>query len=448
MNGFSGGALQKVQRYVTHDIWSMDHEHGSWQIRYARLALKWIIVTGQGVIKDRVFLRASALTYTSILSIVPFLAVGFSVLKGVGFQNMPMIHDLLSRVFAGREEVADTIITYVNNTNVRALGIVGVAVLFFTVVNLLSNIEKTFNDMWGVTRSRSIARKTADYISVSILFPILIVTAISLTATLENYWLVKNLLSVSLINQFYMLLLKLTPFAAAGLALMFLYMFIPNTRVRFWPALGAGVVAGAIWQLAQWAYVTFQFGFSKYNAIYGSFAQLPLFLIWVYVSWVIVLVGAELCYAFQNLKTVEKASRFSNISMKERQLAGLSAAAALTRAFYSQNGAPSLDELAQELDLPENLLTDALETLRRAGLAGQVERDEQERFVLLQPPERVRAKDVLEAFLKDGAGGFDLVHSPDFKALEEALRSMDAAVAASEGNKNLVELAGIERSAS
>ena len=167
-------------------------------------------------------------------------------------------------------------------------------------VKMLSTVENSFNTIWGVKRSRSIFRKTSDYLSVLIVGPVLVAAAIAITASLENISFAQIILSQGIIKQ---LIIHFVPFVSLWIAFTGVYIFMPNIRVKIQHALIGGVIAGTIWQIVQWVYINFGIGVAKYNAIYGGFAQFPLFLIWLYISWLIVLFGAEISFASQNVKT-------------------------------------------------------------------------------------------------------------------------------------------------
>jgi membrane protein len=216
--------------------------------------------------------------------------------------------------------------------------------------------------------------------------------------------------------------------------------FIPNVRVRFLPALGAGVLAGTIWQLAQWAYVSFQFGAAKYNAIYGSFAQLPMFLVWVFVSWFIVLLGAEMCFAFQNLESFEKAAKYERVSTEEKLCAGLAVLMDLTRRFREEADLPDMDDLSGRLQLPENLLADVLALLVEENVVARVDDKDHERYALRRPPERMLLCDVRGMFVNYRSGGLQPSGYEHYDVLRGALEELAGVCRESGANVSLAEL--------
>ncbi|WP_461208978.1 YihY/virulence factor BrkB family protein [Desulfocurvus sp. DL9XJH121] len=359
--------------------------------------VRWSYMVGKGFASDQCPLRASALAFTTALSLVPLLAVAFSISKGFGFQNTQFIHDLLMQVAAGRAETVEAIIGYINNTNVRTLGVVGVAFLFLTVISLLGNIEKSFNTIWGVRGARGMWRKFSDYLTVTMVCPLLIIVAISATATLESSALVKGILSYSVASALYLGLLKALPYLSTWLALFFVYTFIPNTRVGLRAGLAGAVVAGSLWQFVQWTYITYQASFKNYNAIYGSFAQVPLFLIWLFISWLIVLLGAEICFAVQNSGTYYREARMDDYSHDDRQRLAALALALLTRAFLRGEAPATNEDIARSLDAPVKLVNDVTHMLAEAGIVAKLEHGEEDVYGLASPPDRVRMVDVMIA---------------------------------------------------
>jgi len=404
-----------------------------------RPVFRWGPVLLDAVKEDTIFLRASALTYTTVLSIVPFLAVAFSVLKGFGIQNTDFIRDLLLRLAAGREQVVDHIITYINKTNVSTLGAVGVGFLFVTAVMLISNIENTLNSLWGVTRGRSWARKVTDYVSTILIVPIFMVVAMSISATVRNNEFVQALLSHVVLGTLYVVLLKLVPFVLMWAVLTFIYLMLPNTKVRFMPAFLGAVVAGTTWQLAQWAYISFQLGAAKYNAIYGSFAQLPLFLIWVYLSWVIVLLGAEVCYVLQNARSLEIEAKFETVSPAQKVQLALQSLVRIGRAFLDGERPMSIESLAAELRAPVLVLRRILARLVEERMVSRVEADT-EAYVLQQSPHNIRVKDVIDSFMHEAGRDLPLRQDGIYAPLRRQLEKLEGITASSEHNLSLSTL--------
>lgn len=241
--------------------------------------------------EDGCLLHASALTYTTLLSLVPLLALMFAALKGLGI-DQHLEHLLLQRL-ALSDQVTDQILTYVRRTNVGTLGVLGAVALIGTVISVLGNIESSFNHIWRVRAGRPVWRKVSDYVAVVILAPFLMVAATGVTSFLAQQEVLQRLLEQETIGEAWRRTLPLVPYAFNSIGIFILYLVMPNRRPDFRSILVAAVLAGIAWQLLQLGYVRLQVGVARYNAIYGALAQLPVTLVWIYVSWCVVLAGAE-----------------------------------------------------------------------------------------------------------------------------------------------------------
>lgn len=402
---------------------------------------RWAYMVGRGFVADKCLLWASALAFTTALSLVPLLAVAFSISKGFGFQNSEFIRDLLMQVAAGRTETVNAIVGYINNTNVRTLGVVGVGFLFITVLSLLSNIEKSFNSIWGVKSTRGAWRKLSDYLFITLICPLLIVIAISATASMESSAVVQMVLSYSVTSAVYVMILKMLPYFSTWMALLFVYTFMPNTRVKLRAGAAGAVVAGTLWQLVQWAYINYQASFKNYNAIYGSFAQVPLFLIWLFISWVILLLGAQICFAVQNSGTYFRESRMASYSHDDRQKLAALVLALITNAFIK--GLPPVpnEQVARRLDAPVKLVNDVLNMLEGAGIVVKLDDPEAEVYGLARPPDSVRMVDVILALSSFKEDDRTQALTGRLEFLEPVFGSITGAAAASPENLTLSEFA-------
>ncbi len=350
-----------------------------------------------GFIENRCPLLASALTYTTLLSLVPLLALMFAILKGFGVQNLlePVLIDKLS---AGSEEIVTQVVGYIDKTNAKALGAVGLASLLVTAVSLIGNIEVALNRIWGVQHTRSIGRKFADYLSVMLTCPILVVAALGLTSSIQSVTLVQWILELPGMSYLVLFVAMLTPYVLMWIALTFIYDYLPNTRVRLGSALYGGVIAGTLWQLAQWGYVHFQIGAARYNAIYGAFAQLPIFLVWLYLGWNIVLFGAVIAFAHQNIKTSGKDPNVADAQYSAREELGLKLLWLIGGRFEAGDPPYSAAALSRELVVSVRIVAEVLEHHCRAGfLVSSVGESQEPIYTLARPPEKIRLDDVLEA---------------------------------------------------
>ncbi|MFZ2948980.1 MAG: YihY/virulence factor BrkB family protein, partial [Desulfuromonadaceae bacterium] len=310
-------------------------------------------------------LRAAALTYTTVLSLVPFLAIAFSVLKGLGAQNA--LEPLLQQIAGDSEETISRIIAYVNNTNVKSLGAIGLVLLVLTVISLMGSIEEAFNAVWGVRETRSLQRRFSDYLSVVIVGPILLLAATSMTSSLQSQWILLWLIQNTYLGDAILLLFRFLPYLSVWIAMVFLYIFIPNTRIRFASAVTGGVIAGTAWELAQWGYFHFQVGVANYNAIYGTLAAVPIFLVWIYTSWLIVLFGLEIVFAHQHRGHGISGNGAVRLTATAREQLAVALLVQVGLHFQKGGHPPSAQLLAAELNMPLMPLETVFDDLERLG---------------------------------------------------------------------------------
>lgn len=310
-------------------------------------------------------LRAAALTYTTVLSLVPFLAIAFSLLKGFGVQNT--LEPLLRQVAGDSGDTVARIIEYVNNTNVKSLGTIGLLALILTVISLLSEIEEAFNAVWEVRETRSLQRRFSDYLSVVVVGPVLLLVATSMTSGLQSQWLVQWLIQRTYLGDLVLLAFRLVPYILIWFVMVFLYVFIPNTRVRFTSALPGGILAGTAWQAAQWGYFHFQVGVAKYNAIYGTLAALPVFLVWVYVSWLIVLFGLEVVRMIHYRDYENRLHLPATPAAVGRDELGLALMIVICRRFRHGDPPPDALLLAEETGASPHQVKELLRGLAESG---------------------------------------------------------------------------------
>jgi len=294
-----GERLSRARAFVREELWEAEPEPRS-TAAWALAVLQFSVMIGQGFVRDQLLLRASALTYFTVLSIVPLLAIMIAVADAVGvtgnFAGMVVDH-----IAAGSPEAREKILALVERANFGALGSIGAATLFLTTVLGIGNIERSFNKIWGVKQVRSLGRRLPDYLAVLVIAPVLAGSGLSLATTLKSELAVQKLMDLPGFAPLYTYGLKQLPAVVLSLAFAFLVWFLPNTKVRASAALLGGFVAGFLVVIAQDVYLGMSFGVSRANVLYGSFAQIPLLFVWIYFFWAIVLFGAEVAFAYQNL---------------------------------------------------------------------------------------------------------------------------------------------------
>lgn len=363
--------LQQGREFLLRGLWEADPVELRAGKRLFRKVLQFVTVVMREFFVDNCLLHASALAFTTILSFIPFLAVMFALLKGFGAEvDLEIL--VLNHLALGSDEAVDAVFTYISNTSMATLGIYGVIFLLLTVLTLLNSIEKSFNHIWRVKETRSIPRLFADYFSITIFGPIFILAAISMTTTLESQALVKYLIGMDVIGIIILTLFKIIPYLAMWAVFTGLYLFMPNTRISPRAALLGGAFGGICWQLLQWGYITFQVGVTRNNAIYGTMAALPFFMLWIYLSWVIVLLGLEVTFAIQNFRTIRLELRGDNLSTDGREAAALAILLSAAAAFVKGEKPLTIDDFTLSLNLSPRFTQQSLSFLVHCGFLNEV----------------------------------------------------------------------------
>lgn len=386
----------RVHQYFHRDLWMADLEplNRASRLKYRLLRLATVAVWefAEGIVT----LRAMGLVYTTLLSLVPFLAVSFSVLKAFGVHEEiePLLTQALEPLGPRAGELTHYLVGFVSNLKVGVLGAVGTVGLFVTTVLLIDQIEGAMNSIWRVRRPRPLARKFSDYLSVILVGPVLLFTAVALTASAQSHWLVQRLMEFEPLGWLVLLATRAMPFMLACAAFTFLYKLVPYTSVRLTAALTGGVTAGILWQLAGWAFAAFVAGSSRYTAIYSSFAVLILFLIWLYVGWLIVLAGAQVAYYQQSPHAYMTRVLWRSDSHAFRERLAVRALVEITRRYFDGRAPNDIEELASFLNVPVASLEELLEEFVRRRIL--VWTAEPEGIALARPPEHVTACEILE----------------------------------------------------
>lgn len=360
-----------LRKRIKFLLWEQNPAELSLLQRIVLRQIQTVALVVEDFATNKCLLRSAALTYYSMLSIVPLLALTFALLKAFGVQNVlqPLIIEKLN---VGDGEAVRMIMGYIDNTQVGKMGAFGLLFLLIAVISLLTNVEKTFNHIWGVSDVRPLLRRFADYLSVILVGPVLIISAISMTSSLASNSLVQKLLEMQLVGSVILLLFKVAPFVFMWLAFTVLYVFMSNTKVEWRAAFIGGVFGGTLWQLAQWAYVNFQVGVAKYNAIYGTMAALPIFMVWLYLSWMIVLFGLEVTYAKQNLRTSGRDLRGVEVSRNSYEQVAMILMVTLAEQFSCGKPPLSQEQLAEQLFIPPRLCRSILRLLVSIGVVSEI----------------------------------------------------------------------------
>ena len=427
-----GTFLTRSIRFVTYDIWRITENEVSGLKELYINTIKTIILAVRGFNSENLQTKASALTYSTFLAIVPLLAVLVGVAKGFGFQST--VREELLYYFPGHEMELNKAFEYVENYLAQAQGGIfigiGLALLFYTVINLISSIEDTFNDIWQIKKSRPWYRKISDYLALFLILPILMTASSGLSifaSTLQNSFLSEYVFLTPIVE----FSLNVVPYLFTIMAFTGLYLSLPNTKVRFVNGLVAGVIAGCAFQFFQLIYISGQIWVSKYNAIYGSFAALPLLLLWLQLSWLICLFGAELSYASQNVKKFSFERDSKNISRRYKDFLTLLIASLIVKRFVGGEKPYTADELSEAYRIPIRLTTDILYLLTELGIVNEVNYGDDERIIYYQPAVDVNRITVSYLFTKmdeHGSENFKIdtsgLFSGEWKALLKTREDM------------------------
>ena len=436
----------KTINFINTDIWRIRKKDFPPMRYFFIKQLRILLLTTRGFGQDQCPLRASALTFYSTLSIVPVVAMAFGIAKGFGFQEI-LEKQLLER-FSGQEEVMIRVVDFAHslleNTKGGMIVSIGIVVLLWTVIKLLAHIEGSFNDIWEVKTPRSYGRKFSDYLSIMLISPLLILMSSSATVfiTTKLTLITEKVALIGMFSPMIFFMLKLTPYFLVWILFIFTYILMPNTQVNFSAGFIAGIIAGTIFQAAQSAYILFQVGVAKYNAIYGSFAALPLFLIWMQLSWLIVLFGAEISFAYQYVDTYEFEPDRRQISPAFKRLLTLQIAHRVISTFSKGKMPLTASKLSQALEIPIRLVQQLLDELVESEILSITEIKGNEKLAY-QPARDINIitiKSIIEALEQKGVDNIPVAQTPELQSLSEVLWTFSAEIEKSPANLLLKDI--------
>ena len=410
-------------KFLGYDLWSVDLSTLALWPRLRIRFLRFAIVAVEEFSTNQLDLRAAGLVYSTLLSLVPFLAVTFSVLKafGVHQQIEPFLTRALEPLGSQGAEIPGYMIGFVNNLQVGVLGAVGTAGLFFTVISLIGKIEDALNSIWRVRYPRALARKFSDYLSVVLVGPVLVFTAFSLTASAESNWVLQQFRQYESLHSVVMVVTRVMPLLFLCVAFTFVYKFVPNTQVHFRSAVIAGITAGLLWQLAGIGFAAFVASSAHYTAVYSGFAVLLLFLLWLYVGWLIVLVGGEVAYLHQHASTFATLGPRGRRSALSRMQLALSTLTMITRRYLTQEPPWRPAELSAALHVSSAELEELIDKfVQRRILLRTIE---PEGLALGRLPEDISVNEIL-----DTANGHEQLTLAEDDPIALILRRRDQAV--------------------
>ncbi|MFH0909790.1 MAG: YhjD/YihY/BrkB family envelope integrity protein [bacterium] len=433
----------KTRRFLTTELWNAELSTLTGVRSLVVRTVRILQLVGKGFREDDLFLHASALTFSLLMSLVPLLAIAFAVLKGLGAGEeassrlMTSIDTMPTQFQAFMQQILDI----VNRTNVAALGWVGVVVLFFTVVQVLGSVERSFNRVWGIPTSRPILRRFTNYISVTVVVPVLIMAAFAISATLSSPR-ISDLLGLA--APLYRALLRLTPLVAVWIAFFFLFVFMPNTSVRRRTAAGGALITAIAWLVWQRLYIFLQAQLATGNAIYGTFASIPVFLMWLYVCWVIILLGAELAFALQNHETYHMERIAGHANVRAKIALAMSAVFQAARSFTQGHAPFHADAYAHERLVPIRLLNDVVALLTGGGYLAEIG-EETRKYVLARSPELITVREVVNLVLREGAARENLGLTRLDPVVEKLFRGFESSIDDALGTRTFKDLLDAEQ---
>ena len=433
---------QKIDAFFIRKLWKKDAgpsgKAKTLEIRVFRL----LYIVLKGLSEEQLILRAMSLVYTTLLSIVPLLAVSFSVLKAFGVHTRFLIflYYFLEPLGQSGVDISMKIIEFVENVKISVLGSIGLSTLIYTVLSMIQKIESSLNYIWDIKGTRGFSQRFSNYMSVLLIGPVLIFSAIGITASLMSSTVMKKLMEVHVLGFIFYLVSRLTPYLLISAAFTVIYIFLPNTRVRFRAALTGGIAAAVLWQTIGWIFTAFIATSAHYSAIYSGFATLILFLIWLYWNFLTLLIGARVSFYTQHPHLLDTGGKGPVLSERLREKVALAIMFLVGRSFHRNEQQWTFVTLTRRLGMPADFVRQILSLLEEKGLLVPTHSD---------PPAYLPAKDLeiitLDEIIstvrvagEDSYGpGKSLASIP---AVDGIIRSVDAAIAASLEKQTLRDL--------
>ena len=434
--------LTNIQEIIDHLLWNINLNKVNKFQAFGIQALRIFYGTFQDLKTGLPSLRAMSLVYTTLLSIVPLLAVSFSVLKGFGAHNQlePALLSLLEPLGEKGIQISHQIISFVDNMKVGVLGSVGLLLLIFTVLSLVKKIESAFNATWNIAVTRNIIQRFSNYLSVILIGPLLLFTSAGITASFNSSGVIDKFSSIEPFGTLLLFAGELTPYILATISFTLIYLLIPNTKVRLKSALYGAVVTTILWKMIGTLFTTFIVNSTNYTAIYSSFAILIIFMIWIYVSWLIILTGASISYYHQNPDLISNKSKIIRLSCRLREKLALTVMQLIGHSFHNNETQWSIKTLANKTRISEQALMIIMPSLLSNKLITTTG-DEQQYYMPGQPLEHITVAMVLNA-----ARSAEETHhlSPDdvetTAQVEETLSELNNALSATIESKTLKDL--------
>ncbi len=415
-----------LYNFVVHDIWRITGAEVSRTRRFFYACIKTLVLAIRGFFQDKLQTKASALTYSTLFALVPVLALIFAIGKGFGFQEL--IINELNKNLAGQQEVLNYLLGFVDKYLTRAKGGVfvgvGIAMLFWSVMSAFKQIEGAFNDIWQVKKSRSFVSRFTTYMSLMIIVPVFIIASSGISVFMNTQ--LPAFLGVSLHSPISIFFMRFLPFFVNWILFTCIFIVIPNIKVKLVPAIVAGIFSGTFFQLFQYLYIKGQVYLSSYNAVYGSFAIIPLLLMWLQFSWIIVLLGAELSYVVQNISKFEYDADTQKISRRYHDFVLLVVMYLVVKRFENGEEPITGEEISQQNSIPIRLVTTILNQLSEINLINEVytEKTEQKAYQPAIDINKITVSYLFEHVEEFGSEEFKMDKNPKFMPLWNTLTQL------------------------
>ena len=433
--------IVQAKRFVTRDVWRIDDSKETWWRRMGIGLTRRLVITVDGFLENNLTSYAAALTYSCLLAAVPVLAIIFAVARGFNFGAV--IEEQLRANLSVSEDLANTVFgfidSYLAHTHSGIFLGFGLIMLLYTVVMFTSNIETAFNTIWHVRSSRNIYRRVIDYVTVFVILPLLIVVTsgfsvfmITLTSLFSDYVILSSTMEF---------VIQITPMALWCIAFVALYKLMPNTHVRWRATLIPGLLAGALFQILQYLYIHYQIVLSSYNAIYGTFAALPMFMLWLNISWIICLVGAQLSYANQCVDEYAFTKDSEDMSRCDHDSLCILLMAHIAHRFYEGMPMYTTHMLARETGLPHTIVQGLLDELTTVGLLSETHDDTgiRQHYLPQQDIHRITINKILRSLDNNGKGRISQRWAIG-NSIWNRIRPMRASLASTDGETSIVDL--------
>ncbi len=420
--------IAKLREFLETLVWGELLEKRGPLGRIAATLLRYLYGLARDIVFGQLTLRSMSLVYTTLLSVVPLVAFSFSILKGLGKHKElePLLYDLVAPLGPQGREITDQVITLVDNVKGGVLGGISLAIFIYTAISMVQKVEESFNYVWYVSKPRSFARRFSEYFFVLLIGPIVMVIALGVLASIQSNAVVQLILTNDSLGPIFVLLSKFTPYLLITGVFTFLYMYMPNTKVKFTSALVGGIAGGFLWASAGAIFASFILYASRTQLIYSGFAVAITTLIWLYLSWLILLIGAQLAFYYQQPAFLRIGRREPRLSNAMRERLALNVMYLVGKAFRDPDKSTDLNEICGQLKIPSISLEPVTTSLESAGLLATNEKEE---FLAGQDMSQIPLIDILAVVRVEGETGS--YRDPAWTAEVEALGAeLDSALAA------------------